>query len=212
MKKLNLIFAVAMVMSAQSLFAQDNNDTNQASHSLTVDVPEVAIIDIYDASTGTEAGPITMDMDNVTRVANNNSEAGLYAFGDERYSSLYLNYTSVVGAAGTTFDQVRSIDVKLETGSELPGSVDFVITPSAATIDPMGGDASSRGVVKPAAKFGVTTPINTSVMLVENIKSIYTGDGAKGVQLEYSLEQNGNFSAYKADTYTASVLYTISDL
>ncbi|MEQ6122525.1 hypothetical protein [Reichenbachiella sp. MALMAid0571] len=212
MKTLKLIFAVAVVFGFQNLSAQDNNDTNEASHSLTVDVPEVAIIDIFDAATGTEAGPITMNMDNVTKVANNNSEAGLYAFGDERYSSLYLNYTSVVGAAGTTFDQTRTIDVKLENGSELPGSVDFVITPSAAAIDPMGGDASSRGTIKPAAKFGVTTPINTSVVLVENIKSIYSGDGAKGVQLEYSLEQNGNFSAYQADTYTASVLYTISDL
>ncbi|MEQ9440299.1 MAG: hypothetical protein RIG62_14695 [Cyclobacteriaceae bacterium] len=212
MKKLNLFVAALLVVWAQNLMAQDNNDTNMATHQLDVNVPEVAILDIYDANTGFEAGAITMDMSNVTMVGTN-AEAGLYAFQDISYSNLYLNYTSVTGQSGSGYDVTRQIDVQFEPGSTFPGSLDLRITPEAPVIIANGGTANSAGTVTAGGvALGVTTPVGTDALLVSSIESVYTGDENYGVKLTYSLEQNGNFSSYQAGLYQATIRYTLSDL
>lgn len=212
MKKLNLSIAAAMLISAYSLTAQDNNDTNVATHQLDVNVPELAILDIYDANTGFEAGPIQFDMTNVSLVGTN-AEAGLYAFQDINYQNLYLNYTSVTGQAGSGFDVTRQIDVQFEPGSTFPGNLDLRITPEAPVIIANGGTVNSAGIVTPGGvALGATTPIGTDAMLVNSIESVYTGDESFGVELTYTLEQNGNFAGYQAGLYQATLRYTLSDL
>lgn len=200
------------ILFAQNMVAQDNNDTNEAGHQLDVNVPEVALLDIYDANTGYEAGPILLDMTNVT-ISPTNAEAGLYAFQDMSYSNLYLNYTSVTGQTGSGFDVNRQIDVQFEAGSTFPGSLDLRITPSAPVIVANGGSVSSAGIITAGGvALGASTPIGTDALLVSSIESVYTGDENFGVKLAYTLEQNGNFSGYQAGLYQATLKYTLSDL
>jgi hypothetical protein len=211
MKKLNLAFAAVLALLTLTVSAQDNNDTNVATHQFNVNVPEVAILDIYDSNTGLEAGPILFDMANVTQVGVN-SEAGLYAFGDINYTGLYLNYTSVTGQAGSGFDVTRQIDVQFEPGSTFPGNLDLRITPEAPVIITDGGTANSAGTVTAGGvALGATTPVGTDALLVSSIESVYTGDENYGVKLGYTLEQNGNFAGYEAGFYQATIRYTLSD-
>lgn len=212
MKNLNYLFLTAVLICAQGISAQDNDDTNIATHQLDVNVPEVALLDIFDANTGTEAATITFDMTNVGLVGTN-AEAGLYAFEDVSYGNLYLNYTSVTGQASSGFDVTRQIDAQFEAGSTFPTNLDLRITPEAPVIIANGGDANSAGtVVAAGVALGTTTPIGTDATLVNSIESVYTGDENYGVKLTYTLEQNGNFSQYKAGLYQATVRYTLSDL
>ena len=212
MKKFKFVFAAAVALSSMNVLAQDNNDNNIASHQFNVNVPEVAILDIYDSNTGLEAGPILFDMTSVTQDGVN-SEAGLYAFQDINYTGLYLNYTSVTGLGGSGFDVTRQIDVQFEPGSTFPASLDLRITPEAPVIITDGGTVNSAGTVTPGGvALGTTTPIGTDALLVSSIESVYTGDDAYGVKLDYTLEQNGNFSGYQAGLYQATLRYTLSDL
>ncbi|MBN7817699.1 hypothetical protein [Algoriphagus pacificus] len=212
MKKTNLLFAAVLTVFAQAAFAQDNNDTNIASHQLDVNVPEVALLDIFDANTGFEAGAIMMDMTNVT-LAGVNGEAGLYAFQDISYGNLFLNYTSVTGILGSGFDVTRQIDVMFEPGSTFPSNLDLRITPEVPLIIANGGTADSAGSITPGGvALGATTAIGTNALLVNSIESVYTGDQNYGVKLTYTLEQNGNFAGYKAGVYNATIRYTLSDI
>jgi hypothetical protein len=58
-----------------------------------VNVPEVALIDIYDSNTGTEAATVVFNMANATQTGVNR-EAGLYAFSALSYTNLYFNNCS----------------------------------------------------------------------------------------------------------------------
>lgn len=212
MKKSNLFFAAVLTLISTSVFAQDNNDNNIASHQLDVNVPEVALLDLFDANTGFEAGAIMMDMTNVSLVGSN-AEGGLYAFQDMSYGNLYLNYTSVTGQSGSGFDVTRQIDVQFEAGSTFPSSLDLRITPEAPVVIANGGSADSAGsITAGGVALGETTPVGTDALLVSSIESVYTGDENYGVKLTYTLEQNGNFSGYKAGLYQATIRYTLSDL
>lgn len=214
MKKFNLIIAIATCISFQQLSAQDNDDTNIASHILDVNVPEVALLDIYDFNTGTEAAAILFDMTNVT-LSGTNAEAGLYAFADVSYTDLYLNYTSVVASAANVegYDLDRKINVQFEAGSTFPGNLDLRISPEAPVIVADGGTADSAGTVIPGGvALGVTVPIGTETLLVDSIESVYTGDEQFGVRLTYTLEQNGNFAGYNAGSYQSTIVYTLTDL
>jgi hypothetical protein len=209
MKNLNLLFASAALIFAANVNAQDFNDVNFASHTLAVDVPEIALLDIYDVANTGEATNVNLDM-----IPTVNQEAGLYTFAGVNYTGLYLNYTSVVADAANAsgFDLDRTINVMLS--GQMPGSVDLVITP----VDPVlgsanGGTVASAGTkAATSVKLGVTNPLDTDVPLVNSIESVYTGDGAFGVALTYTLEQNGNFAAYNAGTYDSTITYTLTDL
>ena len=196
MKNLKNYLAVAVAISGFQLAnAQDNSDTNIASHILNVDVPEVALLDIFDANT--------------------NSEAGLYAFQALSYTDLYLNYTSVVASAANTdgYDLSRKINVQFETGSTFPGNLDLRITPEAPLLITDGGTVDSGGtVVSGGVALGKTVPVGTDALLVDSIESVYTGDENQGVKLTYTLEQNGNFAAYNAGSYQSTLIYTLTDL
>ena len=215
MKNLKNYLAVAVAISGFQLAnAQDNSDTNIASHILNVDVPEVALLDIFDANTNTEAAAILFDMSEAT-VTGINSEAGIYAFQALSYTDLYLNYTSVVASAANTdgYDLSRKINVQFETGSTFPGNLDLRITPEAPLLITDGGTVDSGGtVVSGGVALGKTVPVGTDALLVDSIESVYTGDENQGVKLTYTLEQNGNFAAYNAGSYQSTLIYTLTDL
>ena len=212
MKNSNLLFVAILSLGLfQSVNAQDNNDINLANHQLNINVPEIAILDIYDSNTGFEAGPIEFNMADATE-AGVNSEAGSYQFSAIDYQGLYINYTSVVGKVGSGFDTTRQIDVQFEPGSTFPSNLDLRISPQAPVITANGGTVSSAGAVTaPGIVLGTTTPAGTDALLVNSIESVYTGNEAWGVKLAYTLEQNGNFAGYEAGLYQATLRYTLSD-
>jgi hypothetical protein len=215
MKRITMIIGAVITAFSGSVMAQpDNDDINIATHALNVTVPEVALLDLYDNNAGinTEASTIVMDMGEVTLVGTN-AEAGLYAFEDMSYTDLFLNYTSVTGAAGSGFDVTRQIDVQFEAGSTFPGNLDLRITPEVPNIIAEGGTPESAGTITAGGvALGTTTPVGTNALLVSGIESVYTGDEAYGVRLTYTLEQNGNFAGYQAGIYNATLRYTLSDL
>ncbi|EIA09703.1 hypothetical protein [Flavobacterium frigoris] len=214
MKKVNLLIVTVAALFASNVNAQDNNDLNIASHVFNVDVPEVALIDIYDSNTGTEAATIVFDMADATQLGVN-AEAGKYAFSALSYTNLWLNYTSVVATATNAngYDLTRQINVQLEAGSTFPGSLDLRITPTAPALIANGGTTDSAGTVTGAGvALGVTNAIGVDALLVTSIESVYTGDLAKGVKLTYTLEQNGNFALYRAGDYSATIKYTLTDI
>ena len=68
MKKVNLLLVTVAGLFASNVNAQDNNDLNIASHLLNVNVPEVALLDIYDSNTGTEAATVVFNMAQATQI------------------------------------------------------------------------------------------------------------------------------------------------
>lgn len=211
MKTINALPTLLLCAIAHFGFAQDNNDTNIATHPLNVTIPEVALLDVHDANTGIEVATVTFDMANATS-SGTNAEAGLYDVGALSYTDLWINYTSVTGSGGS-FDTTRQIDVQMEAGSTFPSCFDLRITPETPVIVANGGTVDSAGdVTVGGVALGATTAIGTNATLVSSIESVYTGDETQGVRLTYSLEQNGNFADYEAGSYTATIRYTLSDL
>lgn len=209
MKSVKLVVAALAFVFVGQINAQD---TNVASHILDVSVPEIALLDIFDAGAiGGEVAStdiIQFDLDNGTGT----SEAGLYTFQGISRTGLWLNYTSVVGNAGSGFDTVRTIDVKMKAngvGEAFPKSLDLIIDPGTAIIEANGG---TQGTAVADARLGETTAIDVNARLVNGIGSVHTGDGQKGFPLTYSLVQNGDFADYKAGSYSAIIEYTLSDL
>ena len=209
MKSLKLVAAAVALVFVSQVNAQD---TNVASHILDVNVPEIALLDIYDSGAlakEVEANDIIQfDLENGTGV----SEAGLYTFAGISRTGLWLNYTSVVGNSGSGFDTERTIDVKMVAngvGEAFPKSLDLIIDPGTAVIEADGGD---HGVAVADARLGETTAVGVNARLVNGIGSVYTGDGSKGFPLTYSLVQNGDFAEYKAGSYSAVIEYTLSDI
>ncbi|SHJ84514.1 hypothetical protein SAMN04487911_14412 [Arenibacter nanhaiticus] len=224
MKSLKLLTALFAITSLTALHAQD---TNEAGHAMEINISEVALLDIYDENEGSEAGTITFELDNSSI-----TEAGLYDMSGATYTGLWLNYTSLIaegkgnnsnngngkgkgkgkGKGGSSKDS-RNISVQMEKNSEFPEGLDLVITSSQSSFVPNGGDADSRGeFVSGGVALGATTKIGKNITLIEGIKSVYTGDGAKGFQLTYTLNQTDNFSLVKAGNYTATLKYTLSEL
>jgi hypothetical protein len=209
-KRFLLGVIAALVFPGINVLAQgDNSDSGSGSHALNLVVPEIALLDVWDMNTGTEAGTINMT---VEQTDSDKMEAGLYDLSSATYSGIYLNYSSVVGAGDPNFDNSRNIVVQMMPGSTFPESFDLRITPSSPVIEADGGTPASAGTVIPqGVALGRTTPIGTDATLVTNIGSVYTGDQQNGVALTYSLEHNGNFSEKQSGFYTATLQYTLTD-
>ncbi|PRD54662.1 hypothetical protein [Sphingobacterium gobiense] len=178
--------AVALAVNAN---AQDSNTDN---HTITISVPEVAIVDIEPAA----AKNITMGFTAPT-------EAGLPLLGPADNSTLWLNYSSI----RSTADDSRTVSVRLD--AEIPG-IDINVTAAAAA----GAGDGTLGT--PAAQLTLTA---ADQVIISGIGSAYTGDGvSNGHNLTYALAfggSTGGTSNYEdlvaAATVEATVTYTISD-
>ncbi|WP_294248389.1 hypothetical protein [uncultured Chryseobacterium sp.] len=191
MKKPNfnlLLFVAVFVLSAR-LSAQDTNTDN---HTITISVPEVALVDIEPAATK-----------NITLGFTAPTEAGNPVVANAANNTLWLNYSSIKSVA----DPTRNVSVRLN--ALVPG-IDIRVTAAAAT----GAGGGTLGV--PAAQLVLSAADQT---LISGIGSAYTGNGANnGHNLTYSLAPGsapGGVAVY-ADlqataTTVATVTYTISD-
>lgn len=191
MKKVNfplILSLVALAFSAQ-MHAQDTNTDN---HTITISVPEVALVDIEPAATK-----------NITLGFTAPTEAGNPVIANAANTTLWLNYSSIKSVA----DPTRNVSVKLN--AIIPG-IDIHVTAAAAT----GAGGGTLGT--PAAQLTLSAADQT---IVSGIGSAYTGNGANnGHNLTYALAPGsgpGGVAVY-ADlqavaTTVATVTYTISD-
>ena len=191
MKKLNLTIAASLFALALSgnLGAQDLATDN---HTVTISIPEVALVDIEPSATK-----------NITLGFTAPTEAGNPILPSAANTTLWLNYSSIKSVA----DPTRNISVKMN--ALIPG-VDLQVTAAAAT----GAGAGTLGL-----SAGLLTLNAAGQTIISGIGSAYTGNGANnGHNLTYALAAGsgpGGVAAY-ADlqataTVTATVTYTISD-
>lgn len=183
MKK--VLLSIAISLFAFGIAAAQ--DTQSASHNVTINIPNVAVVDIEGAST------------DITLGATFSGEAGdALGFADTD-NSLWLNYTSVVPSSSTT----RTISAKIESGS-LPAGVKLKVAAGAPT-----GGAGTKG-----SSVGSAIELSTTDQpLITGIGSCYTGNGANnGSNLTYSLELQANgFANLISTSTTVQVTYTIAD-
>ncbi|AZA52372.1 hypothetical protein [Chryseobacterium sp. G0201] len=191
MKKIK--FSIAMSLVAFAVSANLNaQDTNTDNHTISITIPEVALVDIEPAATK-----------NITLGFTAPTEAGLPITAATTNNTLWLNYSSIKSVA----DATRNVSVKVN--AVIPG-IDIQVTAAAAT----GAGGGTLGT--PSAQLTLSAADQT---IVSGIGSAYTGDGANnGHNLTYALAAGsgpGGIAAY-ADleataTAVATVTYTISD-
>lgn len=191
MKKTTITLAMSLATFALSsnLRAQD---TNKDNHTVTISVPEVALVDIEPAATK-----------NITLGFTAPTEAGNPVIPNTANSTLWLNYSSIKSVA----DPTRNVSVSVN--AIIPG-IDIHVTAAAAT-------GSGGGLLgTPAAQLTLSA---TDQIIISEIGSAYTGNGANnGHNLTYALAAGsgpGGVAVY-ADlqataTTVATVTYTISD-
>ncbi|SHJ84264.1 hypothetical protein SAMN04487911_1443 [Arenibacter nanhaiticus] len=200
------VFIFFLVCYLPFLNAQD--DRSSASHNINISIPEIALLDIYNGQTAGNVDVVNLNVSN-----DNNSEAGQYKLSNVSYGDLWLNYTSVVGDEAYGHKPSREITVQLEPESTFPAGLDLRITAEAPKVVAGGGNESSQGtVVAGGVALGSSTEAGVQVSLVKDIKSVYTGDGANGVRLTYTLEQKDNFSLVQAGNYQAVIRFMLTDL
>jgi hypothetical protein len=191
MKRTKFTLALSLIALAASanISAQDTNTDN---HTITISVPEVALVDIEPAATK-----------NITLGFTAPTEAGNPIVANASNNTLWLNYSSIKSVA----DPTRNVSVKLN--AILPG-IDIHVTAAAAT----GSGGGTLGT--PAAQLTLSAADQT---IISGIGSAYTGNGANnGHNLTYALAPGsgpGGVAVY-ADlqataTTVATVTYTISD-
>ncbi|REC43850.1 hypothetical protein [Chryseobacterium sp. 5_R23647] len=191
MKKTTITLAMSLATFALSsnLRAQD---TNKDNHTVTISVPEVALVDIEPAATK-----------NITLGFTAPTEAGNPVIPNTANSTLWLNYSSIKSVA----DPTRNVSVSVN--AIIPG-IDIHVTAAAAT-------GSGGGLLgTPTTQLTLSA---TDQIIISEIGSAYTGNGANnGHNLTYALAAGsgpGGVAVY-ADlqataTTVATVTYTISD-
>ena len=188
MKKILSILSMTSIALTVSLNAH-SQDTNTDIHTITIGVPEVAIVDIE---------PLASK--NITLGFTAPTEAGLPIVADAANNSLWLNYSSIKSAT----DATRNVSVRLSAA--IPG-IDIQLT--AAEASGLGG--GTLGI--PSAQLTLSSADQT---VISGIGSAYTGDGANnGHNLTYVLSPTSTTGGYADLEATAStvttVTYTISD-
>ncbi|WP_265429900.1 hypothetical protein [Chryseobacterium sp. YIM B08800] len=191
MKKTTITLAMSLAIFSLSsnLKAQDTYTDN---HTVTISVPEVALVDIEPAATK-----------NITLGFTAPTEAGNPVTPNTANTTLWLNYSSIKSVA----DPTRNVSVSVN--AIIPG-IDIHVTAAAAT----GSGGGTLGT--PAAQLTLSA---TDQTIISGIGSAYTGNGANnGHNLTYALAAGsgpGAVAAYADLQATAStvatVTYTISD-
>lgn len=155
------------------------------NHTVTITIPEVAILDVEPAASKALSMTFTAP-----------TEAGNPLVGSTN-STLWLNYSSIKSTTNPT----RTVSVKL--GALLAG-VDLKV---AAAADASGGGGT---IGTAASQLTLTTSNQT---LISGIGSCYTGDGAsKGHNLTYTLAASGSYGNIEAVASSPlTVTYTISN-
>ncbi|UHO38645.1 hypothetical protein H5J24_00060 [Chryseobacterium capnotolerans] len=186
MNKLKLTVAMSLFTAAISgnLRAQDSNTD---SHTITISVPDVALVDIEPAATK-----------NITLGFTAPTEAGNAIVPSAANNTLWLNYSTIKSDAKPS----RSVTVKLN--AVIPG-IDVQVTAASATGAGGGGVGTTAGLL---------TLSGADQTLISGIGSAYTGNGANnGHNLTYALAAGsgpGGVANYSDLTVKASTMATVT--
>jgi hypothetical protein len=190
MKKLTLAIIAVLGMSFGAL-AQGGagGDTKTDNHTITITIPEVALLDIE--LSGSK---------NISTAFTSPTEAGLRIVAPTSgLNSLWLNYSSVVNPSGP--DASRTVSVS--SSSLIPGTV---LNVSAGTPVITGGGSGGS----PVAITAITTTPQT---IISGIGSVYTGDGvSSGSNITYALTAPAaTYGSLLAGATVLTLTYTLSD-
>lgn len=178
-----LLFTLA---AANTSYAQDTNTDN---HTITITIPNVAILDLEPAASK-----------NITAVFTAPAEAGDPIAAPADNTALWLNYSSIL----TTGVVSRKVEVSITNGIlDYPGLIVKVLAGAAST------GAGTRGT--PGAE---VTLAGTSADLITGIGSAYTVTGENsGHLLTYSFETDASaYGSLSAGDKVLTVTYTLTDV
>lgn len=186
MKKLLSICFVCM--SFVSVFGQIDNTDN---HTVTVIIPEVALLDLESAG-----------LKNFTMNFTAPTEEGLGIGNPDDNEDVWLNYTSIIKPS--TIAAGRTINVKTQAAP--PGGINFTV--KAAPYSGIGGGGTPGTRVNSNLTIS-TTPIN----IITGIKSCFTGNGpTNGHKLTYGATTGpAGYSGLVSGTKTVNIIYTLTD-
>lgn len=185
MKKLTLAIIAVLGMSFGALAQADTKTDN---HTITIAIPEVALLDIELAGSK-----------NISTAFTAPTEAGLPIVGPTAgLNTLWLNYSSIVTSGGT--DDSRTISVKA-TG--LAAGILLNVVAGAPVV--VGGSGG--------APVAITSVSTADQVIMTNIGSVYTGDGvSSGSNIAYALSAPAaTYGALIASSTVVTVIYTLSD-
>lgn len=190
----NLFFAALIVLSANAAFAQVA-DTNVALHNVTINIPEVALLDL-ESTLGND----------ITLIGTAPTEAGeAMTFGaSATNATIWMNYSSIIG---TSTEPSRNVSVAITNGT-VPVGLKLTVLAAADA----GNGGGTMGGVSP-----VLTLTGDSQNIVTAVGSAYTGDGANnGHLLTYQLGYAGTPTDYTDLDFDNSdmvtITYTLSDI
>jgi hypothetical protein len=188
-----LFFAAVIVLSANASFAQ-GGDTNEASHTVAINIAEVALLDL-ESSTGTA----------ITLAGTAPTEAGLpMTFEDANDASTWINYSSIVSGEST-----RNVTVAITDGAVPAGlKLTVLAAPDA------GNGAGTVGTENASV---ITLSLDYQE-IISGVGSAYTEDGANNghkltYQLGYETGAATDYANLKFDNSdTVTITYTLSEI
>lgn len=188
MKK-SVLITLAIVISTviNSSAIVKPGDTNEDSHSVSVNIPEVALLDLE----GTTA---------ITLTPTSPAEAGdPFDFSSAFNKSIWVNYSSVVKEGKS-----RTVTAAITTGS-VPAGLNLKVTAGTYT-------GTGNGTLgKPSAKITLS---ETAQKVITNIGSCYTENGSgKGHNLTYELEliSDSKYNELVEGNTPVTITYTLTD-
>jgi len=196
MKKVALTIAASLFISGLTMAmvvpSGDNDDKSTATHTVSIEVPTIALVDIEAA--GGEASTINLTPDI------SSLEAGeAVDFGTATNSDLWLNYSSIVNGGNP-----RTISASIS--GTLPSEIGLYLTTSSYE----GNGKGKTGTVMNSAPQELTSNAHG---IINDIKSCYTGNGINnGHNLTYSLKvkNENNYQNISAGSHNITVTYTIT--
>ena len=193
MKKLTFLLAAILVLGVSN-FVSAQDDSNEASHRVKVQIPQYALVGLSstDEITLSPKAPTTAGMDLE------------FEGGNVSNNSKWLHYSYLASEIGDPI----SISVKMENiDGGLPQGIGIGL--KVAEYD---GDGKGK-TGKVANDEGIDLA-SSSTTIIHDIKNCYTGTGAQGHRLTYTLKKTGNidYSELAAGiSYSVNIVYTITD-
>ncbi len=194
MKLQKLFFAAVIVLSANAAFAQ--SDTNIDSHLVTINIPEVALLDL-ESATGTT----------ITLEGTVPTEAGdpmTFEDATAKDATIWINYSSIVGSS----EPARNVSVQITVGA-VPAGLKLTAIASAYA----GNGAGTMGGAS-----AELTLSGDSQDIITGVGSAYTGDGATNghlltYQLGYETDAATDYAGLDFDdSADLTITYTLSDI
>lgn len=174
-----------------AIFAQDSNE---ASHTISINIPEIALLDLESAK-GTA----------ISLNGTAPTEAGEKVVFNAINNDIWINYSSIVGSST---EPTRKIVVQITDGS-VPDGLELTVI---AGNDAGQGDGTMG---KPTRK-SIVLSTKKARKIIDGVGSAYTGNGPnKGHNLTYTLSQSSKKGSYASldfnQSESISITYTLTD-